>query len=294
MRIVIIIVYTFIITTHLTGCYKQTDKKIDAYFNAQRAYQDVKYQLSLGPRVLGSSAHLKAVNYIKSEMVASGWNVKVENTKTSLGFEIQNIVAERGYGKPWIVIGAHYDSRLFADQELVLEKQKEPVPGANDGASGVAVLLELGRVLPEKLPKKIWLVFFDAEDNGHIENYDWIMGSQAFVSNLKEYPDEAIIVDMVGDRDLTLYIEKNSNQLLANEIWETAETLNKPQFINKNKYSILDDHTPFLAAGIPAIDIIDFDYPYWHTTEDTLDKISEESLEAVGETLFTWLAKENQ
>ena len=164
----------------------------------------------------------------------------------------------------------------------------------NDGASGVAVLLELGRILPEELKTKIWLCFFDAEDNGQIGNYDWIMGSQAFVANLVEYPDAVIILDMIGDKDLTIYREKNSSQFLTSEIWDTAANLGIKQFVNTEKYSILDDHTPFLEVGIPAVDIIDFDYPYWHTSMDTLDKISKDSLSVVGATLLTWILNQNQ
>ena len=95
---------------------------------------------------------------------------------------------------------------------------------------------------------------------------------------------------MIGDADLNIYLEKNSNVAIRTEIWSTAEKLGYgEQFINEEKFSMLDDHTPFLEAGIPAVDIIDFDYPYWHTTQDTPDKVSAESLQAVGDTLLNWV-----
>jgi Zn-dependent M28 family amino/carboxypeptidase len=167
------------------------------------------------------------------------------------------------------------------------------VPGANDGASGVAVLLELARTLPEDI-SPVWLVFFDAEDNGRIEGWDWILGSRAFVEEVPVSPQAVVIVDMVGDADLNLYYELNSDETIRTEIWNTAAALGYGNiFIQTGKHSMLDDHTPFLEKGIPAVDIIDFDYPYWHTTEDTLDKVSTESLGAVGDTLWHWLVEQS-
>jgi len=153
----------------------------------------------------------------------------------------------------------------------------------------VAVLLELARTLPEET-QPVWLVFFDAEDNGNIEGWDWILGSRAFAEEIPIEPRAVVIVDMIGDADLNIYLEKNSNIAIRTEIWSTAEALGYgDKFINEEKFSMLDDHTPFLEAGIPAVDIIDFDYPYWHTTQDTPDKVSAESLHAVGDTLYNWI-----
>jgi Zn-dependent M28 family amino/carboxypeptidase len=169
----------------------------------------------------------------------------------------------------------------------------KPVPGANDGAAGVAVLLELARTLSDQnLP--VWLVFFDAEDNGRIEGWDWILGSRVFVQSLDSTPEAVVILDMVGDSDLKIYYEKNSSPALRSEIWDTAIGLGYGDiFIKQEKYAMLDDHTPFLQAGIPAIDIIDFDYTYWHTTEDTPDKVSAASLDVIGSTLLTWITEFN-
>jgi len=211
-----------------------------------------------------------------------------------LGHPVENIIAYRGDETPQIVLGAHYDSRLVADNDPDPARQNQPVPGANDGASGVAVLLELARVLPKDSPP-VWLVFFDAEDNGRLQGWDWILGSQAFVDRLEFQPQAAVIVDMIGDADLNVYIERNSDPQLAQEIWGVAAELGYGQsFIDTPKYSMLDDHTPFLQAGIPAVDLIDFDYPYWHTTADTVDKVSATSLEAVGRTLQAWIGRRGQ
>jgi Zn-dependent M28 family amino/carboxypeptidase len=116
------------------------------------------------------------------------------------------------------------------------------------------------------------------------------MGSRAFVSSLTVKPQAAVIVDMVGDANLNIFEERNSDPLLTAEIWAQAAALGFGKyFISMPKYDMIDDHTPFLEAGIPAVDIIDFDYPYWHTPADTLDKVSAQSLKVVGETIWSWI-----
>ncbi len=260
-------------------------------FDGERAFADVAHQVSLGPRPVGSEAHAQTVAWIVESLGIAGWEAEVQELEMN-GHPIRNIIATRGNdsGGEWIVLGAHYDTRLHADQDADPERLEELVMGANDGASGVAVLLELARVLPKDLDKRVWLVFFDAEDNGRIEGWDWILGSTAFVAALDEHPDLAVVVDMIGDADLQVYYEIFSDQAIREEIWKTAENLGyQDSFIQEEKYTILDDHKPFLDAGIPAVDIIDFDYPYWHTTEDTLDKVSPQSLKIIGDTLLTWL-----
>lgn len=262
-------------------------------FDGQRALADVETQVAFGPRTSGSSGHAQALEWMRAELSVAGWETRIQSAER-LGHPIQNVIAYRGEETPRIILGAHYDTRIFADHDPDPTKQLEPVPGANDGASGVAVLLELARVLPQDRAP-VWLVFFDAEDNGRIEGWDWILGSQAFVDELDFHPGAAVIVDMIGDADQNIYIERNSNPELVQEIWDIAAELGYEQsFIPEPKYSMLDDHTPFLQAGIPAIDIIDFDYPYWHTTDDTVDKVSAESLEAVGRTLQEWIARRSK
>jgi glutaminyl-peptide cyclotransferase len=257
------------------------------HFDGLRAYQDVLTQVSFGARTPGSVAHRQTLEYIQLELEKAGWQTRVQISEWD-GFLIQNLIGSQTDSSPLIIIAAHYDSRLLADQDPG-PGRSSPVPGANDGASGVAVLLELARTLPaNSVP--VWLVFIDAEDNGGLDNRQWIMGSRAFVAGLKEKPESVVIVDMIGDADLNIYIERNSDSALTAQIWSQAKILGFGKyFISTPKYDIIDDHLPFLEAGIPAVDIIDFDYPYWHTTADTVDKVSGHSLQVVGETLWEWI-----
>jgi len=261
-------------------------------FDAQRAYADVELQAALGPRIPGSQAHAQVIDWMQSELSENGWAVELQSA-VYMNQQVTNVIAKRGTGQtPWVIIGAHYDSRFAADRDPDSSRKSDPVPGANDGASGVAVLMELSRVLPNHPDKQIWLVFFDAEDQGDIPGWDWILGSRAFVESLSGRPDSVIIIDMIGDADLNIYKERNSDPGLTDEIWQTAaEQGYTGMFIPEYGFSILDDHTPFLEKGLRAIDIIDFNYPYWHTVEDTPDKVSAQSLRAVGDTLLRWLLK---
>ncbi len=262
------------------------------FFDGERAYANVETQISFGSRVPGTEGHRQLQEWMRAELESAGWQVEIQ-TSEALGHPIENLVARRSAGSPQIILGAHYDTRMFADNDPDPEQQTNFVPGANDGASGVAVLLELARSLPQDTVP-VWLVFFDAEDNGRIEGWDWILGSREFVKNNPMQPRAVVIVDMIGDADLNIYKERNSNPDLTEEIWEVAKALGyESKFIPEYKHSMLDDHTPFLEAGIPAVDIIDFDYPYWHTVQDTPDKVSAESLQAVGETLHAWITQQS-
>lgn len=257
-------------------------------FDAQRAYNNVKYQLELGPRTMGSTAHDKAAQWIIESLKKSEWNVQSQESVVT-GHSVKNIIARRGTSTPWILLGSHYDSRSHADQDPNLENRTQPVPGANDGASTVAILLELARVIPTQMDKQIWLVFFDNEDNGNSSGEEWSIGAQFFVSQLDDKPDRVVILDMLGDKNLQVYMEQNSNREINKEIWGVAKELGYTQFIPVYRHSVIDDHLPFIDAGIKAVDVIDIDYPYWHTTQDTLDKISANSLKAVGDTILKWL-----
>lgn len=264
-----------------------------ASFDGQRAYEDVKTQVAFGPRVPESEAHAKTVEWIRAELVKAGWQVEVQKSE-AMGHPVENIVAKKNAESPQIVVGAHYDSRIQATQDSDPANKSKPVPAANDGASGVAVLLELARTLPQNTPN-VWLVFFDAEDNGEIAGWDWLLGSREFVRKNPMQPKAVVVIDMIGDADLNIYKERNSNPDITDAVWNTAKTLGyEKQFIPTYKYSMLDDHTPFLEAGMPAVDVIDFDYPYWHTTQDTIDKVSAASLEAVGKTLWTWITQQSE
>ena len=249
----------------------------------------VEEQMAFGPRIPGSEESRKTAAWVVEQLESIGWETEIQHFNYR-GTALINIIAKSegvSENRP-ILIGAHYDTRPYADRDPIYPEA--PVPGANDGASGVAVLIELAHALDrDRLRQPVWLVFFDAEDSGNIDGWDWIVGSSFFVDNLSQELEAAVIVDMVGDRDLQLYIEKNSDPDLVQEIWELADQLDYTAFIQTPKYSMIDDHSPFLRIGVPAVDIIDFDYPYWHTIDDTVDKVSADSLEQVGRTLEHWL-----
>jgi Zn-dependent M28 family amino/carboxypeptidase len=271
----------------LVGCSSKVPN-VQEDFNGENALAHVQAQISYGPRPPGSEAHRLTGEFIHDTLEANGW--KVSEQKFPFGsIEGSNIYGAAGpEGGRWIILGAHYDTRPIADRDTT--SPNLPVLGANDGASGVAVLLELSRILiPSTLNVHVWLTFFDAEDSGGIDEKLWAFGATKFAENLEAYPDAVVIVDMVGDSDLNLYFERNSDPVLSAEIWDVAQANGFPGFIPEEKYTIIDDHLPFVRLGIPAIDIIDFDYPYWHTTEDTFDKVSAESLEQVGRTIQIWL-----
>lgn len=271
-------------------------KTAKAEFDGQRAYQDVARQVEFGPRIPGSEGHARVIAYIQSELKAAGWQSEVVSDEFK-GQAVKNIRAWRVEAEPVLLLGAHYDTRIYADNDPNPKNHAQPVPGGNDGASGVAVLLELARVLPAvvehlETPVPVELVFFDAEDNGRIEGWDWILGSSAYAASMQARPKAVVIVDMIGDADLNIFMEHNSDPELTRQIWGVAERLGYEQFfIPEYKYRVLDDHIPFLAKGLKAVDIIDLDYPYWHTIADTPDKVSAQSLEMVGKTLLAWLAE---
>ncbi len=261
-------------------------------FDGDSAYHLAADQMALGARWPGSPGHLQTRAFIIAQAAHFGWAVETQDFEYQ-GFSAQNIVARANVGHgPIIILGAHYDTRRLADQTPGSE---EPVPGAVDGASGVAALLELARVLNlEQVEQEIWLAFFDAEDNGGggIPGWDWIAGSRYMADNLTVTPAAVVVLDMIGDADQQLYYEGNSDAALQAELWQIAATLGYGDFfIPIVRYTMIDDHLPFAQQGIVAVDIIDFDYPYWHTVDDTLDKVSPDSLERAGRTVQAWLER---
>lgn len=258
-----------------------------ASFDGQRAYAHVQAQCGSGPRTPGSAASLAVAQYIVRELQGLGWQAKFQEFDYR-GERLRNVVATRGRaGQPSILLGAHYDTRRHADQDRITPSA--PVPGADDGASGVAVLLELARVLGEPT-RPLTLAFFDGEDQGELNGWEWGVGATHLAANLDGPVASMLLVDMVGDADQQLYWEETSDRALRERLWAVAAELGYSRwFIPASKYSMLDDHTPFLRRGIPAVDIIDFDYPYWHTTSDTPDKVSPDSLQRVGRVLEVFL-----
>ena len=262
-------------------------------FDGEVAHAHVLAQCDLGFRPTGSEAGWATGDYIIAQLEEQGWAVETEEFAYR-ETPVRNIVgrspttSDQGVGdEPVIVLGAHYDTRRSADEE----DPSVPVMGANDGASGVAVLLELARTLDrDKLQNEVWLAFFDAEDNGRLDGWEWCVGSSYMATNLEVLPEAVVVVDMIGDADQQLFLERNSDPSLQTQLWEIAATLGYTDtFISEYRWAMYDDHVPFAQRGIPAVDIIDFDYPYWHTTQDTPDKVSAESLERVGRVVEVWL-----
>lgn len=263
-------------------------KELD--FDPKKAYESIAIQLSFGPRFPTSIGHQQEIKYIEKTLKGYGWDVDFQPF-TYKNTQNINIIASRGNGKPTILLGAHYDTRRFSDQESDSTMRLLPVPGANDGASGVSILLELARILPNK---DIQLVFFDAEDQGDINGWDWSIGSNYYVNNINPKPKKVIILDMVADKDINFFMESFSEKTISSEIWQIGSDLGfSSVFINQTKYSMIDDHRPFIDNGIPAVLIIDFDYPYWHTTKDDLDAISIDSLNIIGSVIYKWIRTNN-
>lgn len=275
--------------TLLVGCSPLRMRQPEA-FDGERALAMVAEQVDFGPRPPGSEALDQTRLWIESELEAAGWGPSRQSFDYQ-GVTLVNLVASNAAHGPLIVLGAHYDTRPVADQDP--DPAAGAVPGANDGASGVAVLLELARVVkPTELACSLEIAFFDGEDSGGLGGWEWIVGSTHYADSLPAAPSAVVVVDMVGDRSLQLPRELNSNADLQSEIWQVAEELGyQDSFLDRPGYSMLDDHTPFLRKGWPAVDIIDFDYPAWHTTDDGLAEISADSLQTVGRTLQVWLQR---
>ena len=214
---------------------------------------------------------------------------------------LMNVVARfRPEWKQRVLLGAHWDTRPWADRDPIAAKRHLPVLGANDGASGVAVLLEIARMLKKNPPGVgVDIVLFDGEDLGsEADPNGWFRGSARYVEQTsdKKPPLFVIVLDMVGKKDLTLHWEGNSRTMASNIVdlvWGEANAQGIRSFRSDVGHTVYDDHTPFLNAGIPAIDIIDFDYPEWHTTHDTPDRCSPESLEGVGRVLLSLVTRPN-
>ncbi len=260
-------------------------------FDGELAHRWIARQCDLGYRITGTEANRKAAAMFGDELRSLGWEVRVQEF-TYRDTPVRNLIAWKGTG-PAVMLGAHYDTRRAADEE----DPSVPVMGANDGASGVAVLLELARALDmDTVEHRVYLAFFDAEDNGRLDGWDWIVGSTYMAEHWGEAgepPLEAmVLVDIIGDADQQVYYERNSDPALSEQLWRIAGQLGYGErIIPQAKYAMEDDHIPFVRRGIPSVDMIDFDYPYWHTTQDTPDKVSAESLEAIGRTLEAWLER---
>jgi glutaminyl-peptide cyclotransferase len=262
-------------------------------FNAGEAFDMLQAQCDMGPRKPGTAPHKTCRAYIVKELapyadkvIQTHWTWTDEARHVTLPFT--NILAVfNPTAKRTVMLFTHWDTRPTADQELDPVNKQKPILGADDGASGTATLLELARVFHAQKPNiRVELLFVDGEDWGPNDDKMYL-GAIHFAENPGLYkPDYAILLDMIGAKDLLVYREISSQQLhpdLNDKVWQDAAELGYPgNFPNLTKWQISDDHDTFNAHGIPAIDLIDFDYAFWHTLQDTPDKCSPQSLLAVG------------
>ncbi len=288
------------------------DVAVSINFSADSAYSYVARQVEFGPRVPGSQAHRLCGDWLVVKLKEFGADV-TEQTATLTTFDgtkipMRNLFARiNPEAEKRILLLAHWDSRPWADNDPDPSKHSTPVDGANDGASGTGVLLELARTLPKDgNTLGVDILLCDAEDWGEDSNDDsWAMGARYFANNLpvKGYiPSAAILLDMVGAPDATFmreYFSQQSNPALADQIWSLAKKLGHEQmFVNRMGSAINDDHVELIKAGIPTIDRIDYRegsgfFSGWHTASDNMDCISKETLGAVGSILETYIKNEN-
>ncbi len=272
-------------------------------FNEQNAFEYLKKQCDFGPRNPSSSGHKICMNFLTNEMKKFTNDITVQrfthyDSKDKKTIYLANIIGtfhSLKNTKKRRIICAHWDTRPRADRDKNEQNYNKPILGANDGASGVAVLLEISRIMNKiPPPTTIDVIFFDGEDFGEEGNIDeYFLGSRYFAKNLTYRNYEcAILLDMIGDKDLRIQKEAFSYHHfpdLVNNIWNRAQKLGFTQFDNTINGEISDDHQILANSGISAIDIIDFDYKYWHTLEDTPDKCSPQSLKAVGNVILDYI-----
>lgn len=265
-------------------------------FDGERALGYVRQQLEFGPRIPGTPGHERAGDWLLGELRARADTVIVQafTHRTGRGetLHLRNFLARfRPEAAERVLFLAHWDTRPRADQSQNLAAQRLPVPGANDGGSGVAVLLGVADALQARAPALgVDLLLVDGEDYGDFsDTTETLIGSRYFAAHLPPgyAPLFAVLFDMVGDRDLQIYHEGNSAAFAPEvvvRVWRTADELGYGRyFLPGARHTLTDDHVPLQQAGIRAIDVVDFDYPYWHTTDDTIDKISAASLQIVGD-----------
>ena len=265
-------------------------------YNGELAFSFLEKQCEFGPRPPGSEAHGAMRDWLVGVLQEHAEEVSVQRFTAfdTDGNEValSNVIASfRMDARERVLFGAHWDTRWIAEHDPVESNRGTPIMGANDGASGVAVLLGLAVMMSERSPKiGVDLVFFDGEDGGNGGGFsDFCVGSTFFASRMGGYsPDYAVVVDMIGDSDLAIPVEPNSMSAcpsVVRTVWEAAERVGATSFSYESGTAMFDDHIPLIRAGVPTALIIDFDYAYWHTTGDTPDKCSPESLWEVGAVL---------
>jgi glutaminyl-peptide cyclotransferase len=300
-----VVAFAMLITVRLYG----DDAVPVNEFSGLRAMAYLKQLCDLGPRISGSNGMAAQRTLLVNHFRAAGGRVsgqafKIEDRRTGKPVHMENLIIEwHTDRKERILIGVHYDTRPFPDRDPV--DPRGTFLGANDGASGVAVLMELARFMPE-LSGAVGVDFvcFDAEEYVVSVGEPYCLGSTYFArryvadrrANQRLHHYRAgVILDMVADKDLQIWQEQQSvmwpdTQPIVAELWGVAARLGVREFVPRPKYTVQDDHVPLrMIAKIPTCDIIDFDYPAWHTTADTPANCAPESLQAVGRVTLAWL-----
>jgi len=280
------------------SCAAQPSKG-DSGFSGTRALADVRKLVAIGPRVAGTPGAAKARDYITDQLKAAGLAVQEQafdaSTPRGSVHMINLLAVIPGIPPPEapsqvpvqrIIVAGHYDTKLFKEFTFV---------GANDGGSSAALLIELARALkPRTLPMDVELLFLDGEEAvGEWQGSDHTYGSRYYVQAAKKAGGlktigALVLVDMIGDKDLRIMKEANSTPWLTESVWGAASRLGRREFVGETT-TIEDDHLEFLEEGVPAVDIIDLDYPAWHRADDTLDKLSAASLQSVGDVVVAAL-----
>jgi hypothetical protein len=269
--------------------------KIWEEVSGEKALAHVQQLIDLGPRPSGSEALEKSRLYIEDQLHRSGWQVTRQafTDETPRGrIQFVNLIAqfpEKRNAAPLFLLCSHYDTKTFDAIKFV---------GANDGGSSTGLLLELARVIGQhpNLAAKIELVFFDGEEAyDRFSETDGLYGSRHFARQLESSSAKqfrgGILFDMVGDRSLDVTLPADSPPEMARDIFSAAEALKLRSYFNYLDREMIDDHSPLNAVGIPTIDVIDFDYSWWHTAGDTIDKISAKSLQIVGSVALYYLSE---
>jgi glutaminyl-peptide cyclotransferase len=274
---------------------RASQPKIWEEFSGEKALAHVQRLVDFGPRPPGSDAIEKCRDYIENRLRLSGWQVtrqaftdETPRGKVRFVNLIARFSAERN-SAPSFLLCSHYDTKTFDGFRFV---------GANDGGSSTGLLLELGRVLGKhpNLAAKIELVFFDGEEAyEHFSEKDGLYGSRYFARQLgssgaKQFRG-GILFDMVGDRSLTITFPPDSPAEMARDLFASAEALKLRSHFTYLGRELIDDHTPLNAIGIPTIDVIDYDFAWWHTADDTIDKVSAESLQIIGSVAAYYLSE---
>ncbi len=288
-----------------TGCRVVHAQQLSVQCNANRAFDYLEQVCRIGPRISGSDGMLRQQQLIIEHFQKFGCEIRAQSFDAAHPLNggpvrmTNLIVSWNPRAKERVLLCCHYDTRPYPDRDFL--NPRGTFIGANDGASGVALFMELGHHLRQIQPVYgVDFVFFDGEEFVYSNRDKYFLGSEYFATWYRDHPPEyrylcGVLVDMVGGKRLRLYQERNSVRLagkVTQSVWDTAKRMGVREFIPRVKHEVRDDHLPLnLIARIPTCDVIDFDYSAWHTTKDLPSACSGESLATVGNVLLQWLTE---